>query len=427
MRIGVDFLSLIRQKHSILLLYWIKEMNSLNGDSDLVRKAVQKFESIHGSSEHISVTISPASLILLGDHTHYNEGILLSVCVNRVWVVLLRKRKDRVVNFASASTDKYLSASLDTLKNFEGSEFNLLRKLTNLLCEEEIIKTGFDCVISTNVPECLGLGSLAGLQVAFVNNIKKVFSVTVEDEFLLDLINKNEISIVGKISNKAHHQTAQHGKSEKVMHHDLRTKFSQHVNFFDRDLNLVICDTEEELIKPEDRCNERVEECEIGVKGLRLYIWGIKNLRDVESDFLVRHYHMLPKRIFNRVLYNVNERKRAESAVKFLRKGMLEDFGVLITESHWGLSKDYEISCENSDFIVTEAVKLPGVVSSKMISCSPIKSVFNIVEESLTKNFVENIGSLYKEQYGKELKFHILNITNGVKKISLKEVMSLSN
>lgn len=402
-------------------------MNGLNGDSEIIFRALRKFENIYGSTDHITTTISPASLILLGDHTHYNEGILLSACVNRVWVVLLRKRKDQTVNFASADSDKFLSTTFDSLERLDCSEFNLLRRLTRILKEQEFIKLGFDCVISTNVPECLGLGSLAGMQVAFINNIKKTYSLTVEDEVLINLIKKNESPVLGKISNQAHHFTAQNGKDGKIFNYDLRTKLSQHINFFDKELSIVICDTEEVLINPQERCNERVEECEVGVKGLRLYIWGIKNLRDVESDFLLRHYHMLPRRIFNRVLYNVSERKRAESAIKFLRKGMMEDFGVTITESHWGLSRDYEISSENSDFIVAEAVKLPGVVCSKMISCSPIKSVFNIVEENLTQNFIEKIGRLYQEQFAKELKFHILKITHGVKRVSSKELTALSN
>ncbi len=402
-------------------------MSRLNGDSEIIVKAIRKFESTYGSSEHISVMAAPASLILLGDHTHYNEGILLSAAVNRVWVIALKKRKDRTVNFASAQSDKFLSASFGTLEQIDCSEFNLLRRLTTLLYDLNYIKLGFDCVVSSNAPDCLGLGSFAGMQVAFLNNIKKVFALNVDDSSLIDLIKKNEYPILGKISNQAHHYTAAEAKEAKVYNFDLRTKLSQHISFFDKPLNIIICDTEEWLVSPQERCNERVEECEIGVKGLRLYIWGIKNLRDVELDFLLRHIHMLPKRIFNRVLYNVNERKRAESAVKFVRKGMLEDFGVLITESHWGLSKDYEISCENSDFIVEEAVKLPGVVGSKMISCSPIKSVFNIVEENFTENFINEIGSIYQGRYKSQLKFHILKITRGVKKVFSKEMAYLSN
>ena len=399
----------------------------MNGNSDLVYNALHKFEDVFGSTDNTSIAISPASLILLGDHTHYNEGILLSLCADRYWVNVLRKRKDNVVNIASADSHRFISTTLDKLAKLDSEEFKLLRGLTKNLYEHEIITLGFDCVISSNIPDCFGLGSLAGLQIAFINNLKKVFSLNSEDEQLIEFIRKNEVGVIGKFSNSAHHITAQYGKEGKFLHTDLRKKSHNQINLGEHKYNLIVCDTNQELVNPQNVCNERVEECEIGVKGLRLYIWGIKNLRDVESDFLLRHYHMLPRRIFNRVLYNVNERKRAEDALKFLKKNQMEDFGVLITESHWGLSKDFEISSEQADYLVTEAVKLPGVLCSKMISCSPIKSVFNIVDENLAEGFIKNIRKLYKDRFNAEITIHNLKITNGVRRISSKELIASVN
>jgi galactokinase len=402
-------------------------MNRLNGDAELVYSAVKKFEDVFGSSDYCSIMVSPASLILLGDHTHYNEGILLSLCANRFWVNILRKRKDNVVCIASADSDRFISTTLEKVDNLDGEEFKLLRGLTKSLFDQEIINCGFDCVIASNIPECFGLGSLAGMQISFINNMKKVFTASVEDSCLLDSVKKNENKLVGKFSNVSHHLTAQYGKEGKILQTDLRQKVHNHINLGDREFNLVVCDTNEKIASPQELCNERVEECEIGVKGLRLYIWGIKNLRDVESDFLLRHYHMLPRRIFNRVLYNVNERKRAENAVKFLKKNQMEDFGVLVTESHWALSNDFEIGNDQVDYIVTEAVKLPGVLCSKMISCSPIKSVFNIVDVNLTENFITQMRDLYKNKFNSELTVHNMKITSGVRKISTKDLIFFSN
>lgn len=402
-------------------------MSGLNGNTELVYSAVKKFEDVFGSSDYCSIMISPASLILLGDHTHYNEGILLSLCANRYWVNVLRKRKDKIVCIASANSDRFFSTTLEKINNYDGEEFRLIRGLTKSLFDQKLINYGFDCVIATNVPDCFGLGSLAGMQISFVNNIKKVFSLSEEDSILLDSIRKNELNVIGKFSNIAHHITTQYGKEGKFLHTDLRNKTHNQINPGDRNFNLVICDTNESINSPQALCNERVEECEVGVKGLRLYIWGIKNLRDVEAEFLLRHYHMLPRKIFNRVLYNVNERKRSEDAIKYLKKNQLEDFGVLVTESHWGLSNDFEIANEHTNFIVTEAVKLPGVLCSKMISCSPIKSVFNIVDEKLTDNFIDQMSKIYQNKFHRELTFHNLKITHGVRKISSKELLTHTN
>jgi galactokinase len=169
-------------------------------------------------------------------------------------------------------------------------------------------------------------------------------------------------------------------------------------------------------------CNERIDECEIGVKGLRLYIWGIKTLRDVGKDFLLKHYHMLPKRIFSRVLYNVKERARAEEALKLLKKKSYAEFGALIFESHKNLSEDYEISSDQCDFLVGQAGVIEGVLAAKMISCSPILSTFNLVVTGEVAKFTSRIQKAYEKRYNSRLKTHVLKLSGGVKKISAKEL-----
>lgn len=402
-------------------------MDSINGYSELALSALKYFESLHGSVEHTFLSISPASMMLLGDHTHYNEGILLSLRINLYWVCVFRKRKDKIVTFANTKTGKYISTCYDNPEFESGPDFRLLRGLTKKLCENEIINFGFDCVMESNVPECLGLGSSSSMQISFINNISKAYSVDIEQSNLLNLIHKNELNKIGKISNTGHCVNVQYGKEGKILSYDLRTKEREMINFNSKKYEIVICDTKQELHNPQDRCNERVEECEIGVKSLRLYIWGIKNLRDIESDFLLRHYHMIPKKIFTRVLYNVNERKRAQEAISYFKDGDIDKVGELIKASHWALSQDYEISHPTTDFLVEEASKIKGALGSKMISCSPIISTFNIVEEEHADYFVNRISESYKEKYGQELNIYRVKIVDGVKKTSAKKVFAALN
>ncbi|MCX7875259.1 MAG: hypothetical protein N2321_03710 [Melioribacteraceae bacterium] len=389
--------------------------------SNLISKALKTFENIHGSSDGIYAFVSPANLMILGDHTHYNDGILISARVNKFWTCIIRKRKDKNISFANSETGKFISSCLDNQNVNEHQEFKVLLELTRIMCSNNIINNGFDCVIEGNIPECFGLGKISSLQIAFINGIKKIHNVQIDDEELLKLVHENEKNLIGKISNRGHHYGIQFGKANKLFSYDLRNKDFQNVNFLPKTFELIVCDTENIIENSNLRCNERVEECEIGVKNLRLYIWGIKNLRDVESDFLLRHYHMLPRKIFNKVLYNVNERKRCQDALNYIKNNNLEDFGTLIKSSHWSLSQDYEVSDKYVDFLVEEASKIKGVLASKMISCSNISSTFNIVESTEADNFSDKISENYKSAFGKELKIYRLKITDGVKKISIKK------
>jgi galactokinase len=383
-----------------------------------------KFKKTFGSDSKSQIVVTPASLILLGDHTHYNEGLLLTAALNKYSIVQIRKRDDRQINITNTDSTNGIAKSFSLLdiQNVDGTKFKTLTCLIKLLHKERFISSGFDCVISTSIPECIGLGTTAALEIGFVTAIKKIFKLSIDIKELFLLVRKNELNILGKISNKAHFYNIKFVKEGKLLFVDLRTLDYKPVPIPNQSFNIVVCDTGERISNPENTCNERITECEVGVKGLRLYIWGIKNLRDVELEFLLRHVHMLPKKIFNRVLYNVKERIRAEQATKFLKNKSLGEFGKLITESHWSLTEDYEISCDKCDFIVRESNGIQGVYGSKMISCSPLRSTFHIVDKAHSHSFTEEIKKNYFEKFGEELKTYTFNLTSGLKELSQKEI-----
>ena len=396
----------------------------LNGALDEVLKVKERFESLFGDSSNSLLILSPASLILLGDHTHYNDGLLISSSINRYSVIQIKKRNDRIINLTSTDwNNSYVkSFALHEIPSVDETGYKTLTCLIKLLYREKYIHSGFDCVVSSNIPECIGLGVMAALETGFVSAIKKIFKLSVDIKDLFRLIQENELNLIGKISNKAHHYTIKFEKEGRLLFIDLRSMDHKVVSLSNNNFDIVVCDTQERIMNPQDICNERITECEVGVKGLRLYIWGIKNLRDVELDFLLRHFHMLPKKIFNRVLYNVKERIRTEKAIKFLKQKSLIDFGKCITESHWDLANDYELSSEKCDFLVETASTIRGVLGSKMISCSPIRSTLNIIEKSETDSFIELIKNNYRKKFNDDLITYKFSSKEGLKEFSSKKL-----
>ncbi len=391
-------------------------------DNQNIVGTTKLFASLFGNTSGAVLTISPASIILLGDHTHYNDGVLISASIDRYWTFLVRKRKDYEINIASTESNKITNICLDKLDEESDNTYKLIRGLLKILKEENLIRFGFDCVVSSSVPDCIGLGSSAAHQVGFLNSIRKLFALKIDDEKLLSIVRKNELNIIGKISNIAHHYTVQFAKKDKLFFIDLRTKEYKTISWTNGEHSLVICDSGKEIIEPQNVCNERIEECEVGVKALRLYLWGIKNLRDIQVDFLYKHYHMLPKRIFNRVLYNVKERTRAQEAIKHLRKKSITNFGNTIIESHNNLAEDYDLSNEHSDFLFKESQQMEGVYCSKIICCSPVRSTFHFIDDDKLDQYEVSIKKSFKNHFQNELKIYSVKLSGGVQQISLKEL-----
>jgi galactokinase len=392
-----------------------------NGKDNLINETKSHFLTQYGSLKGSYQFITPCSLILLGDHTHYNDGILISVALNKYAIVIIKKRHDDIINLFDATVNKKISFSVSQLNEQDEFVFRHHLCLLKILNEIKPLEFGFDSVIATEIPECLGLGSLASVEVGFAFAVKKIFNFHSEDKELLAVVKKCELQSIGKISNIAHHYSARFENDNSLFNIDLRNLEYKKIHLKNNNFNIVVLDSQEKIPFVSDLCNERVEECEIGVKGLRLYIWGIKNLRDIEQDFLFKHFHMLPRRIFNRVLYNVKERSRVEKALDYIKKNSVEEFGKCINDSHWSLSSEYEISSPKIDFIVEKSSKITGVIASKMISCSPWRSSFHIVKEESTNNFIKQIKKLFKEEYQSELVPHIFKISNGLKESLIKE------
>lgn len=398
------------------------ENNGLNGEKKLIITSKKKFEEIYGDLKNTHIFLTPASLILLGDHTHYNDGILLCTTINKFSVVIARKRNDNKINLTDIEKGTSISFNLSEIDHSEDHHFRHHICLLKLLTYDGLLKNGFDCVINSDIPEYLGLGSLASKEIGFSTAIKKILNINIDNTKLLGYVRNCELNNIGKISNIAHHYTTKFASEGKFFTIDLRKMDYKYVPYTKGNINLVIVNTKERIPFVSDICNERISECEIGVKGLRLYIWGIKNLRDIEQNFLLRHFHMLPKKIFNRILYNVNERNRAEEAIKSLKKNLVEDFGNYISQSHWSLSNEYDLSCEKCDFLVENSSKLNGVIGSKMISCSPYRATFHLVQKEKTKYFIKQICNSYKEKYKEEPEFLITSMTTGIKEIPLKKL-----
>ncbi|MCX6169874.1 MAG: hypothetical protein NTX65_11070 [Ignavibacteriales bacterium] len=398
------------------------KMNLDGNENQNIALTTQLFTSLFGDTSNTVLKVCPASMILLGDHTHYNDGVILSVCIDMYWTFMVRKRKDSEINIASTEYNYITNINLNELDQEAKYPYKLIKGLVKILKEENLIRSGFDCVVSSTVPDCIGLGSSAAHQIGFMNSIRKLFALKIDDEKLLSIVRKNELNIIGKISNIAHHYTVQFGKVNKLFFMDLRTKEYKTVSWGSGEQSLVICDSGERIIEPQITCNERIDECEVGVKALRLYLWGIRNLRDIKIDFLYKHYHMLPKRIFDRVLYNVKERIRVQEAIKHLRKKSLKNFGNTIIDSHINLAEDYNLSNEHCDFLFRESQQIEGVHSSKIICCSPVRSTFHIIDDDKLENFIFSIRKSYRNHYNNELKIYTIKLSGSIKQSSSKKL-----
>lgn len=388
-------------------------MPKLNNETlSLVNRLKNEFNSKFGKFKSPTLSITPISLILLGDHTQYNDGMLLSTTLDRYAVTLLRKRDDNLINFLVGKKIHKITKEIKIENHVNNNWIDeYIYNLIKYLQENGLIKAGFDFTLGLNIPKCLGLGSYAAVSASFLKAFSSEFGIGFKEDDIISIAQETEKKIIGEISNKAHHNTAVYSSKNSIIKTDLRSVKLDKLFVNLTKYNVVVCDTGIEIEHSEELCNERIKECRIGVKGLRLYIWGIRNLRDVKLDFLEKHIHVIPYLLYKRCVYNVQENIRVKKATDLIRQKELKHFGQLLFDSHFDLSANYEISSEELDFIIKQSKLLDGVIGGKMISCSSKKSVFLLVEKKSVEKFCTNIRRIYKNKFKKKLNTLILNFT----------------
>lgn len=379
--------------------------------SELKKSSLENFQKFFSKKTN-QIDLSPAGFMLLGDHTHYNEGLLIGCAVDLYSAVIFQKRDDNKIRLKVGDAN-LLEFDRDNVST-PSSDFNstLVIEIIKVLKEEEHLTSGFDCYIESFIPRCAGLGYYSSIIMGFLNSINNKLNLGIEINELLEIGYKSQKIMIGQIANKATLLASLVSREDYFIHVDLRKKEPEFIPTENR-LKLVIFDTGEQIENPQVICNERIDECNVGVKGLKLYVWGIKNLRDIKPDFLAKHIHMIPRRVYNRCLYNVNERVRVEEFLSADPKNKLKTLAESIFKSHKSLSELYDLSTQKIDFLVKKASDSNLIFGAKMISCSSHRSLYAIVEENNVEAAIKELSAKFSEKYEGTLNTFVLNITKG--------------
>jgi galactokinase len=393
-------------------------MENLKTEKVLIENLVKEFTENFGDSERTIKFKSPASLTLLGDHTHYNDGLLLTASVNRFTYIMMRKNKGEYLNVIFNGKKVPLkNLKEDTHAKSTNYTFTIIKRIFQSLLFRDLIYGGIECVIISNIPKSIGLGYYSSLQIGLFKAAKKLFKFSLTDLEIINTANAIENEFIGQISNRANYFSSTFGKADHLMFVDLRNNDYKYLPFNNDQFNFLLCDTNLTIKNSETICTTRIEECSVGVKALRLYIWGIKNLRDVDIEFLKRHINMIPQLVYKRCAYNVTEKQRVLDAKKTIIDQNYCGLGKEIYDSFKSIVVDYELNYPELNFLVEESKNLEGVIAAKSISCTTAKCIYLIAESNQIGNIAGKISKNYANKYKKELSTHIISTCKGAQLI----------
>jgi galactokinase len=272
---------------------------------------------------------------------------------------------------------------------------------------------GFNCVFGGDIPLGAGMSSSAALECATAFTINELFGLQLDPLTMVKLSQKAENVFVGVQCGIMDQFASMFGRKNHVIRLDCQSLDYAYVPFNMEGIRIVLLDSNVKHSLASSEYNTRRQQCETGVKLVHAHHPGVKSLRDVSLAMLDKYVAPVDELINRRCRYVVEENARLLAGTEDLSKGDLAAFGRKMFASHEGLSHQYEVSCPELDFLVTQVQDDPAVIGARMMGGGFGGCTINLVKKEAVDALVERIRPVYQQAMNLELKVYIGQIENG--------------
>lgn len=354
---------------------------------------------------------SAGRINLIGEHTDYNGGFVFPGAIDKCIMAEINVNGTDRVRAFSADLNDYAEFGL---REEDAPQQQWARYIFGVC--REIIKRGFavkgfDTVFAGNVPLGAGLSSSAALESCFAFALNDLFNNNKIEKFELALIGQStEHNYCGVNCGIMDQFASVFGKKDCLMRLDCRSLEYQYYPFKADGYKLVLLDSKVKHELVDSPYNKRRESCERVAKTL-----GVETLRDADMEMLNASRDKVTDEDYMRAHYVIGEKQRVLDVCDALQRNDFETVGRCMYETHDGLSKDYEVSCEELDFL-NDIARECGVTGSRIMGGGFGGCTINLVKDELYDDFIATAKVRFNEKYGHEPVVYPVIISDGAHK-----------
>jgi len=308
---------------------------------------------------------APGRVDLMGSHTDYNMGHVLTMPIDRDTWIAARPRIGRVVRVHSLNVDQGSGFSLDGIVHDERVLWaNYVRGVADVLKSEGYDLSGFDGIVHSTVPLSSGLSSSAALECATAVLFRAMGGWEIDPVQMALLCQRAENEFVGMNCGILDQYTSVMGQAGCALLLDCRNLTGQPVTLPDG-VQVVICDTQAERELTGSEYGERRAQTEEGAQLLARFYPGVTALRDVTLEQFLEHEAVLPPLVARRCRFVIEENERVLQLAERLPTNDQTAICILMTTSYEGARDLYEIVSSEMAAMMEAMLSAPGVIGAR--------------------------------------------------------------
>ena len=362
------------------------------------------------------VYTSPGRINLIGEHTDYNGGYVFPGAIDSGIYACIRLNGTDKVRAYSIDKEDYREFGMNEEDHPHVHWANYIFGVCREIIKRGYKLQGFDTVFYGNVPIGAGMSSSAALESTFAFALNELLNLGIDKFELARIGQATEHNYVGVKCGIMDQFASLFGKAGHLMRLNCATMEFEYYPFNPKGYKVVLLDT---LVKHElasSAYNKRRESCENACAHIAAKHSEVKYLSDATMEMLDEVKAEIPAEDYMRAEYVIGEKQRVLDVCDALEKGDYETVGDRMYGTHYGMSKLYEVSCEELDYL-NDIAKQCGVTGSRVMGGGFGGCTINLVKEELYDAFIATAKEKFAAKFGHEPRVYDVVISDGARRL----------
>ncbi len=366
---------------------------------------VSKFEKLYGEKPQV-VAYAPGRIEVLGNHTDYNEGFVLSAAIDKGTFFAVSPTADESCSLTAGDLMETANFSIRDVKPAREMTWqNYVTGTFNWLFDDDPAeaKHGWKAMFLGNIPLGAGLSSSAALEMATALALQKLYGTNLDRTVLAKIGQKAEHTFAGCPCGLLDQASSMYGKAGALVKSDFRSNTFETVPLGDKVAFMMVKSNAKHALVDGAYASRR-QACEDAAKYFAgvLKKGNVTHLRDVTTAEWVLYRSGLSETTAKRAVHPIGEDERVLQGAALLEKGDLKGFGALMYDSHESSRNWFENSCEELDAIVDAAKAIPEVYGARLSGGGFGGSCCLLVDPAAADRIAAAITREYKAKFGDE-------------------------
>lgn len=374
------------------------------------------FEKYH--HQPTIIVRSPGRVNIIGEHADYNNGFVLPAAIDKAAYIAISLRDDSEIHLTALDLNEQFSTTIDQLKPIGDISWpNYILGGAAQFLKRSIQLPGFNAVLTSDVPIGAGLSSSAAVECATVFALNHLLQTNIDRVDMVAMAQKAEHEYAGVMCGIMDQFASMMGKANQVIKLDCRSLAYEYVPFKLDGIKILLLNTNVKHSLASTEYNTRRLECMQAVEMIQTIHPEVLSLRDATVQMLDQYVLPNNQTVYNRSRFVVDEMERLNQACKFLQEDNITALGSCMFKTHDGLSKQYQVSCKELDYLVDFVRSRKEVVGARMMGGGFGGCTINLVKESQIDSLINSIKPAYEAAMQLPLDYYIATIQNGTEVI----------